>query len=196
MRMCDSSGIKWDREELKLKDARICHWGNDGSHGSSLAASSCLTNGWRVFKIGLQRGDQIRKSPLWIWPPSFYIHLSLSGSLSPGRFSLSLYGSPSLSPHFLKYFNSMLSLLSIIQLISHSPCSPPPRSSFTVSPSSLSLYSCLSPRHLFLCPMQLYYHCPPLSIFAAHLFLSFFPSLIFFSPLISLLSQLEELLNG
>lgn len=105
MRICDSAGGKWDREQVESKDTWICHWGNEGLQGSVLSTSSCLTNGWWVFRIELQTGeDHIWKTQIWMWPLSFlysfifiqfaFLHIELclnSGlplflAISPARF--------------------------------------------------------------------------------------------------------------
>lgn len=93
MRICDSAGSKWDREEVESKDAWICHWGKKGLQGSVLTTSSCLTNGGAVFRIDLRRrpdlGDfvvnvtclflyNLSSSSFLSWPfPSFLIRVFL-----------------------------------------------------------------------------------------------------------------------
>lgn len=138
MRICDSAGSKWDREEVESKDAWICHWGKKGLQGSVLTTSSCLTNGGSVFRIDLRRrpdlGDFVVNVTCLFFIQFVFIQLSfLAISLFP---------------------NSGLPLFPAIS----KTCSPSSQSHpvypspFCIHLLSLHHHSLLSVCHLCLCP--------------------------------------------
>ena len=174
MRICDSAGSKWDREEVEPKDTRICHWGKRRGYGGSGLTTSCfrLTNGWWVFRADWRTAETTLERlhcecDLCLFLKCIYLYqlafLPIFRLLNMG---LPLY--PAISIARSPPFQS----LPVFSL--------PPRYSFTISSPSLTL--CLSLHHHCLCPCSAII--PPLHLSVYFLYSSppFFPSTFSFFP--------------
>lgn len=160
MSVCDSTGAKVDREEEEWRDARICHWGNEGLRSSAFNASSCLTNGRGVFRI---KGSRLGCSFVNVTPVFFCSHLS-----SSVLFSCT--------------FLSFLTLLCLSGDFSHSLLAPDHRSPIVcllhhsrVCPSSVIIPIPASPPIYSLHPLSFHSHshiCLRILLFVTRFFLS------------------------